>query len=230
MSLMLHMPPTPSPVRSFDTETRTWQQLPSSGAVAGRGGSTLVASADGSCLFVIGGFCGHELGDVHVFDLAKQQWRCAAAGSAGAEETGEPEGAGGMRADGGCCGSSAGGERPAPRSVFGAGVHAGCSGGDGCSHAGHVLVFGGEVDPSSEGHAGAGCFSCEAWCLEPAGLSWHRVEAQGGGGGAQGGGEGEAPCARGWFASCAVAGALVVHGGLNIANERLGDMYQLVVE
>ncbi len=42
----------------------------------GRGGAGLVASASGDALFVIGGFAGHELNDVHRFNLATSTWDC----------------------------------------------------------------------------------------------------------------------------------------------------------
>ena len=35
-----------------------------------------MASAAGDALFVIGGFAGHELNDVHRFDLVTRTWDC----------------------------------------------------------------------------------------------------------------------------------------------------------
>ncbi|GBF97397.1 hypothetical protein Rsub_09562 [Raphidocelis subcapitata] len=115
--------------------------------------------------------------------------------------------------------------RPAPeippRSVFGAAVHAcGGGGGGGCRHAGHVVLFGGEVDPSTQGHAGAGGFSAEVHCIDPKRGDTHAVtpapDAAAG-----------APCARGWFASASVGGSLVVCGGVDTANVRLDDVWVL---
>lgn len=51
------------------------------------------------------------------------------------------------------------------RSVFGVGLHL-CNATDACSHAGHMLAFGGEVDPSTKGHSGAGDFSDALFCYE----------------------------------------------------------------
>lgn len=172
----------------YDTAARTWQALPVSSTIAGRGGSCLTATADGKSLLVVAGFCGHELSDLHRFDLAAGSWDCPS-----------------------CCNSNAG--LPS-RSVFGTAVHR-CGGG--CSHADHIVAFGGEIDPSDKGHAGAGDFTDEAFCLH-AGHGWHKLEAGGT----------RKPCPRGWFASAALPdGRMVVHGGLDNANERLGDMFAL---
>eukprot|EP00967_Tisochrysis_lutea_P143609 scaffold266976_cov14-Tisochrysis_lutea.AAC.1 len=46
---------------------------------------------------------------------------------------------------------------------------------------------------------------------------WHKLSASGSG-----------PCARGWFASTLLpTGDLVIHGGLDCSNKRLGDMFIL---
>ena len=42
----------------------------------GRGGAGLVASASGDALFVLGGFAGHELNDMHRCDLGTRTWDC----------------------------------------------------------------------------------------------------------------------------------------------------------
>lgn len=153
------------------------------------------------------GFCGHELDDVHVFDLDARAWRCASIGA------GCCLGGGG----GGGASASASAVRPCPRSVFGAAVHAcGSARHDACAHSGSVLMFGGEVDPSTQGHAGAGGFSAELWGLDAEGMTWRQLAA-----------DGQAPSARGWVGSCAVDGALVVHGGVDVQNRRLADMHLL---
>ena len=97
-----------------------------------------------------------------------------------------------------------------------------------------LLLFG-ELDPAPVelGHDGAGKFSNEVWALvcpkgsDPEDLEgfekfkWVKVE---------GDGEGEWPEARGWFgASAWVDGKVVVVGGLNARNERLGDSWILKV-
>ena len=57
------------------------------------------------------------------------------------------------------------GDKPSPRSVF-------CATGIG----GHVVVFGGEVDPSDLGHLGAGKFSAEAFALDTEIGAWTRLD------------------------------------------------------
>lgn len=55
----------------------------------GRGGAGLVASSDGRSLFIVGGFAGYELNDVHRFDLTTRTWDCPAccSGEAGADHS-----------------------------------------------------------------------------------------------------------------------------------------------
>ena len=47
---------------------------------------------------------------------------------------------------------------------------------------------------------------------------WHRLQMGSGS---------EQPTPRGWFAACATAPGLLVHGGNSPSNERLSDMYLL---
>ena len=62
-------------LHSFDTTTRAWRRLPDPpGDVAGRGGASLEASADGSSLWLIGGFAGVETNDILRFDVASEAW------------------------------------------------------------------------------------------------------------------------------------------------------------
>jgi N-acetylneuraminic acid mutarotase len=148
----------------FHIPTATWQQLPSSDAVPARGGSVLVAAADGGQLYVLGGFNGAELQDCHVFDTRSNTWACptccdhqpAAAAAAAAAAAGTK--------DDSASGSQEGGlSMLLGRSVFGAALHTSssqagscCGASAGCEHAGHVVTFGGEVAPSDKGHAGEG--------------------------------------------------------------------------
>jgi hypothetical protein len=98
-----------------------------------------------------------------------------------------------------------------------------------------LLLFG-ELDPAPVelGHDGAGKFSDEVWALiRPSSTSssevdlvpferfrWVRVEAASGS---------QWPEARGWFAAgtCNASNEVVVVGGLNGSNERLGDAWTL---
>ena len=88
-------------LHQLDTETGVWSQLPSGdmevcgrargsfknitgGMVGGsrhlfilqgRGGTPLTVSPDGSSLFVVGGFAGREMADIHRFDIASKTWK-----------------------------------------------------------------------------------------------------------------------------------------------------------
>ena len=78
-----------------------------------------------------------------------------------------------------------------------------------------VTLFG-ERDPSSLGHAGAGKMLGDVWAWDVRGESWTKVESV----------EEETPEPRGWFAADVIGDEkIVVHGGLNEANERLGDVW-----
>lgn len=124
----------------FDPTASAWRQLPSSDAIPGRGGPGFVA-AEGA-LFVIAGFAGRETNDVHRFHLATEAWDCpncfSCTGAAADAQQVPPE-------QQPACGHAAPVGLP-PRSVCAVVAH-GCGG---CAHKGHVVVFGGEVDPSSE--------------------------------------------------------------------------------
>jgi hypothetical protein len=192
---------------AFDPQACSWERMPdpSGGdggkkSVAPRGGASLAADARNGRLVVVGGFDGSkELADAHAFDVQARAWCASCASCEGAEPT-----------------------LPA-RSVLGVAAHTGCDGGHptaatgDCSHGGHVVAFGGECDPSvTRSHDTAGKFLGDAWCGDAASGAWHPLKA---------GGPGPGP--RGWFASCAVPGGLVLHGGLDASNERLADCWRL---
>lgn len=84
-----------------------------------------------------------------------------------------------------------------------------------------LLAFGGERDPSSLGHEGAGKMLGDVWLWDLQSKTWNQLAI-----------EGERPCPRGWFASDVVKSpngndAFVVHGGLDERNQRLGDVWVL---
>ena len=207
-------------LHEFDPATASWQ-LPSADNVNPRGGSVLVSSLDGSKLYVLGGFSGKELDDCHCFDLNSQTWSCPCCTSTAAKDL-----------------NHTAWTMPLARSVFGAcalnhatSCSSSSSSGDHDHHAGHILAFGGEVDPSAQGHSGAGQFTAAVTCFDPVNAStkttaaaaensssssWHGVVPSG-----------EGPCPRGWFAWAAVDGGFLLHGGLDCNNQRLEDMYLL---
>ncbi|VAI30990.1 unnamed protein product [Triticum turgidum subsp. durum] len=101
------------------------------------------------------------------------------------------------------------GDKPTPRSVL-------CAAGVGK----HVVVFGGEVDPSDLGHLGAGKFSAEAFVLDTDTGAWAKLDDAG---------SGHHPGPRGWcaFSAGALDGrrGMLVYGGNSPTNDRLGDMF-----
>lgn len=86
----------------------------------------------------------------------------------------------------------------------------------------------GERDPSSLGHAGAGKMLSDVWVFGLEEGRWIEV-----GEGVEDGG-GEKPVARGWFGADVVRGgggkeAVVLQGGLDGSNARLGDVWVLEI-
>ncbi|EEC84159.1 hypothetical protein OsI_30530 [Oryza sativa Indica Group] len=169
---------------AYDVAAGRWEALPSPGeACKPRGGPGLAVA--GGKVWVVYGFSGEELDDVHCYDPGTGEW-----------STVETTGGGG------------GGDKPSPRSVF-------CAAGIGK----HVVVFGGEVDPSDLGHLGAGKFSAEAFALDTETGAWARLDDAGE----------HHPGPRGWcaFSAGEVDGrrGLLVYGGNSPTNDRLGDIY-----
>jgi N-acetylneuraminic acid mutarotase len=85
-----------------------------------------------------------------------------------------------------------------------------------------VTLFG-ERDPSSQGHAGAGNMLEDVWIYDIADKEWTKLETHGKDG---------VPEARGWFAADVIRPqdgeqSILVQGGLNENNERLGDAWIL---
>lgn len=89
------------------------------------------------------------------------------------------------------------------------------------NHRPSLVAMFGERDPSSLGHEGAGKMLGDIWVFDIRSRSWTEVQP---------GPNGE-PAARGWFDADVVRGSIkediVLHGGLNGLNERLGDVWLL---
>ncbi|XP_022637078.1 nitrile-specifier protein 5 isoform X3 [Vigna radiata var. radiata] len=170
---------------AFDAVEGKWVEFPSPGeSCKGRGGPGL-AVAEGK-IWVVYGFSGEEMDDVHCFNLAHKTWTQV--------ETS--------------------GLKPTARSVF-------CTLGNGK----HIIVYGGEIDPSDQGHLGAGQFSGELYALDTDTLEWKRLEDKVN--------SDSHPGPRGW---CAFAGArrdgrqgLLVYGGNSPSNDRLDDIFFLAL-
>ncbi|KDR71239.1 hypothetical protein GALMADRAFT_127176 [Galerina marginata CBS 339.88] len=89
-----------------------------------------------------------------------------------------------------------------------------------------AVMFGGERDPAPAelGHDGAGFFRSDVWGLKYGAngeWSWERAVVK----------DEDVPQERGWFAADVTEnGEIVVQGGLNEKNERIGDAWVLKVE
>ncbi|XP_057977520.1 nitrile-specifier protein 5 [Malania oleifera] len=163
---------------AYDVADQKWTEFPSPGeGCKGRGGSGLAVA--GGRIWVLYGFSGSELDDVHCFDLAREEW---------------------VQVD-------IEGEKPTPRSVFST-----------AAIGKYVFIYGGEVDPSDQGHLGAGKFAGEVYGLDTDAMVWKRWEDGG-----------DHPGQRGWCAfSAGRRGGkegLLVYGGNSPSNDRLGDIF-----
>jgi Galactose oxidase, central domain len=87
-----------------------------------------------------------------------------------------------------------------------------------------VTAFG-EVDPSVEGHQGAGKMSNEVWIYDIQTTTWSRVKVN------EAEGSESKPCGRGWLAADVLRGPdpeqVLFHGGLGESKQRLGDVWVL---
>ncbi|EEY20273.1 kelch repeat protein [Verticillium alfalfae VaMs.102] len=88
----------------------------------------------------------------------------------------------------------------------------------------HLVTMFGERDPSALGHAGAGKMLPDAWAWDIKEGKWQKLRTPG-----------QIPEPRGWFDADVVRGgnkneSIIVHGGLNENNERLGDIWKLVFD
>jgi len=63
-----------SDLHEYNTKTQTWKQLSSEHEIQGRGGTPLSVSPDKANIFVLGGFAGKEMSDIHMYNLADDKW------------------------------------------------------------------------------------------------------------------------------------------------------------
>ena len=210
---------------AFNTRTKEWRTLETSGDIPmARSYHTMLAL--GNALYVFGG-CSEKgrLNDLHRFDVATNQWEkqpsydvIEGRGGPGLAAVGEA-----LYVVGGFAGREMNDVHAfdtakktwwsltfntplPPRSVFGIG-----------SYGNNIMVVCGEVDPSDQGHEGAGNFSNEAFVLDTSNpQDWVRVTT-----------EGDAPEPRGWFSAAFsdVEKKLYIFGGNSETNERLNDIY-----
>lgn len=176
---------------SFDPSSGIWVMLhpgdaSGSDAPKARGGSSIVATADGSRLVLLFGFSGKQQGDIAVFDLSTNKWQLL------------PH-------------QEQRGDVPSSRSVFAAAA---------LQARNEAVLFGGEVEASDLGHAGAGKFTSDLHVLDLDSLIWKKVKT-----------DGAQPTARGWSGMAVKdVNRLILFGGLDTNNTRLGDTWELTFE
>lgn len=88
----------------------------------------------------------------------------------------------------------------------------------------YLITMFGERDPSSLGHAGAGKMLSDVWAWDIQHGDWQQLSTHG-----------DTPEPRGWFDADVVkngngSDGIILHGGLNEANQRLGDVWKLSFE
>ncbi|KAG9448557.1 hypothetical protein H6P81_008522 [Aristolochia fimbriata] len=216
---------------AFDTRTGTWTLL-SSGVAGPPHRSYHSMTSDGRRRAYVFGGCGvsGRLNDLWAYDAVDGEWtRYPDAGDAcrgrGGPGLAVVDGkiwvvygfAGEETDDVHCFDPSTGkwtevettGEKPSPRSVFST-----------AAIGKYVFVYGGEIDPSDQGHLGAGKFSGEVYALDTETGEWKKWgEAE----------SGDHPGPRGWcaFSPARMEGeeGLLVYGGNSASNDRLDDIY-----
>jgi hypothetical protein len=86
----------------------------------------------------------------------------------------------------------------------------------------YLITLFGEADPSSLGHQGAGKMLSDIWAYDLEEEHWIQVEPKDGA---------ERPVARGWFGADQLErNRVLVVGGLDDGNQRLGDAWSLTFE
>ncbi|CCM03792.1 uncharacterized protein FIBRA_05940 [Fibroporia radiculosa] len=201
-------------LHAFNIDQCRWQSLATAPDPA-RGGTSLVAAsleASAPILLRFGGFSGYELpstpGVLDIYFVNEDKWTVV-----------QPE-------------ADVVHGSPASRSVHGFSRFRSRS--PALSNA-VALLFHGERDASSLGHAGAGTFWDDIWLLtkdkavdSTRGWAWKKVDV------AERSGEGNLPESRGWIASDEWAengeSRIVMQGGLLSSNERSDELWELRIE
>jgi len=192
-----------SELHAYSLTSKSWNVL-ANGPDPGRGGTVLISARlqNKPVLLRHAGFAGYELGADHtidVYDIGANKW-----------STVSPS-------------PDSGAGSPGARSVHGFASYSSRKHPDAIA-----VLYHGERDPSSLGHAGAGAFWDDVWLLlqdDVGGLAWKKVEVA----------SAERPAGRGWFPSASyqngVAGTTVLlHGGLLSSNERSDELWSLEID
>jgi len=233
---------------SFDLGTKEWTKIDAPNGPTLRSYHT--AAAVGNKMFIFGG-CGmnsSRLNDVYSFDVTSETWNFYSISDA-SKELPKPRGGSSLAVFdlpgtneyeifvyGGFTGYELGdawifntktnewkevemtGQLPEKRSVFGYTVLGDVTQGKGRCR---FVIFGGEGSPSNLGHLGAGHFFDDAFVLELSNLVWQQVTVKDSN-------KDQYPGPRGWMSMAAVNDKqIVIHGGLNEENSRLGGLYLL---
>lgn len=167
----------------FDLDSNKWSVLPIDSEIVARGGSKLCSyesfdeTVESSCLYLIGGFCGHELDDCYRYDISKRTWSKIE-------------------------------NLPRKLSVFA------CSSIRNNSNV-RLILHGGEVDPSTMGHNGAGEFSSDTYVFD--GNNWKFLSLD------------EKPSQRGWHSGCSdhINRKFYIFGGSLEDNFRSNELWCL---
>jgi len=189
-----------SDVVLYDPSADRWITVKTQGeGPVPRGGPAAVGLGD--TLVVYGGFCGHELGDLWSLEF--------------------PEGISGKPLESNVTASwkkvwevskdskEVSSEVPGPRSVMGYTALSEKT----------IFVFGGEIDPSTKGHEGAGLYSGSSFLWDQSKNQWQKVTDN----------SNNEITPRGWFECASVssdtsAKAVVAFGGLDEGNNRRDDL------
>jgi len=167
---------------SFDISKNEWSRLAQDERIAPRGGSSICSykSNGQEYIYLVGGFCGHELNDCFVYNVQNNSWSKAT-------------------------------NLPLGLSVF-----ALTSVDDGKFAGSRLILHGGEIGPSTEGHKSAGEFSNDTYLFD--GDNWSKVEAE------------NKPVPRAWHAGTYSNGKFYAYGGLLENSERNGELFELAFE
>lgn len=197
-----------STLHSFDLSSNRWKSL-ASAPDPGRGGTGLAAVQmpdQGGTILRFGGFAGYELGADHVLDIyniASDSWRSVVPAADPIHGY------------------------PGPRSVHG---FVPCQ--PTSSSPAIAVLYHGEREPSSVGHAGAGTFWDDVWLLDyfhsktPGEFQWRKAVAAE---------DGEHPEGRGWFPGASYVDEhgytkVAMFGGLLTSNARSEELWVLEID
>ncbi|KAH9897856.1 galactose oxidase [Cubamyces lactineus] len=204
-----------STLHAFDVQARVWTAL-APAPEPGRGGTCLVATtlAGSDCALLLrygAWFCGHELpttaGTLDIYSIAENKWYTVQPG---------PDPTHGS---------------PGPRSVHG---FAPFQSRNPALADAVAILYHGERDASSLGHAGAGTFWNDVWLLMRtgrdgdilSGWAWRKVEIADG--------DEHVPEGRGWFAPASWLAdgntRVILFGGLLSSNARSDELWELQLE